>query len=182
LVAKLQVFEVDHPATQTLKRQRIAMPGWELPAQLHFVPVDFTKESLASALQYSSYDPQIASFFSWQGVTYYLTREVVFATLQAIATIAPSGSAIVFDYMDADAFIPGRAAKRTQLMHGIARRVGEPMKTGFDPLTLVGDLKRLGLTLQENLTPADIEDRYFRGRTDRYHAFEHVHFARAVVA
>jgi methyltransferase (TIGR00027 family) len=182
LVARLRVFEVDHPTTQVMKRQRIATTGWELPSQLHFVPIDFTKDSLATTLQSASYDPQQLSFFSWQGVTYYLTQELVFATLKTIASIAPQGSTIVFDYMDTDAFIPERAAKRTQLMHGMARRVGEPMKAGLDPLTLAGDLDRLGLQLRENLSPADIEARYFQNRSDRYHAFEHVHFASAVVS
>src|SRR5258708_23645006 len=78
LIAKLQVFEVDHPTTQTLKRQRIAMPGWEIPANLHFVPIDFTKESLSDALRRSPYDPAMLTFFSWLGVTYYLTREAIF--------------------------------------------------------------------------------------------------------
>jgi methyltransferase (TIGR00027 family) len=181
LLTRLQVFEVDHPITQDLKRQRIAMPGWEIPAQLHFVPIDFTKESLTAALQRSSYDPHQLSFFSWLGVSYYLTREVVFATLQDIAGIAQQGSTIVFDYMDADAFIPEKAGKRIQLMQWIAGQVGEPMKSGFDPHTLAAELDRLGYLLQENLAPAEIDRRYFQGRTDLYRAFEHLHFARAVV-
>ena len=56
------------------------------------------------------------------------------------------------------------------------------MKTGFDPLTLADELAGAGYHLQENHDPADIEARYFQGRTDLLHAFEHVHFARAVVA
>ena len=38
----------------------------------------------------------------------------------------------------------------------------------------------LGLRLRENLSPSDIEARYFHERTDGYHAFEQVHFAQAV--
>lgn len=181
LLERVQVFEVDHPITQAMKQQRIAIPGWDIPAQLHFVPVDFNKESLTDALQRSSYDPRQLSFFSWLGVTYYLTHEVVFATLQAIANIAPAGSTAVFDYMDADAFVPEKAAKRTQMMQATAQRVGEPMQSGFDPLALADDLRRVGFNLEENLSPAEIESRYFQNRADRYHAFEHVHFARAAV-
>ncbi len=83
--------------------------------------------------------------------------------------------------MDANSFIPEKAARRTQLMHGIARQVGEPMKTGFDPQMLGSELERDGFRLLENLSPAEIETRYFAGRADQYHAFEHVHFARAAV-
>ncbi len=181
LAARLQIFEVDHPATQAMKRQRIAAAGWTISSHLHFVPIDFTQEDLAATLHGAAYDPQHLSFFSWQGVTYYLSEAAVVATLKAVATIAPPGSTIVFDYMDTDAFNPERAAKRTQLMHKIAGRVGEPMKTGFDPLSLAAALNSLGFHLQENLDPAEIEARYFQRRADRYRAFEHVHFASATV-
>jgi O-methyltransferase involved in polyketide biosynthesis len=67
-------------------------------------------------------------------------------------------------------------------MQIMAAYLGEPMKAGFDPLALAADLDRLGLRLEETLDPAAIEARYFQGRSDRYHAVEHVHFARAVVA
>ncbi len=182
LLGKLQVFELDHPVTQAMKHQRIGMAGWQIPPQLHFVPVDFTKEDMVAALQRSTYDRAQVSFFSWLGVSYYLPRDVVLATLQSIAGIAPTGSTIIFDYMDTDAFDPARADKRTQLMHSIARQVGEPMKAGFDPQTLAGELGHIGLTLAENLGPAEIEARYFQGRADLLHAFPHVHLARVSVA
>lgn len=182
LLKQLQVFEVDHPATQASKRHRLAELGWKLPAQLHFVPIDFTRENLAYALKHSSYDPQKISFFSWLGVSYYLNRDVVFDTLSAITHIAPAGSTIIFDYLDNDAFVPEKAPNRVQLMQEAARRAGEPMKTGFDPSALATDLESLGLHLHENLSPSEIEKRYFQGRTDGYHAFDNVHFAWAVVA
>lgn len=182
LLEQLQVFEVDHPATQAFKRQRIAEAGRKLPSQLHFVPVDFEQEGLATALARSSYDPQVPSFFSWLGVTYYLTRQAVFATLRAIADIAPAGSTVIFDYLDTDAFVPGRAAKRVNILIRDTRQVaGEPMITGFAPSALAADLAGLGLRLHENLSPTGIQERYFGGRADGYHACEHMHLAWAVV-
>ncbi|KJS16077.1 MAG: methyltransferase [Peptococcaceae bacterium BRH_c4b] len=181
MLEQIQVFEVDHPATQAFKRSRIAELGWEHPAQLHFVPVDFTQESMAAALKRSSYDSQTLSFFSWLGVTYYLPREVVFTTLRAFADVAPAGSTVIFDYMDTNTFIPGRAAKRMQMAIEKCREWGEPLITGFEQSTLATDLARLGLRLHEDLSPTDIEEHYFQGRTDGYYACEHVHFAWAVV-
>ena len=182
LADRLQVFEVDHPATQALKREGVSRQSWNHPMNLHYISTDFAQESLADALGRSPYDPSQLSFFSWLGVSFYLTREVVFDTLRGIASIAAQGSTIVFDYMDTDAFIPEKVAKRVQLMQWMAEQLGEPMKAGFDPLTLGADLDRLGLRLEENLDPAAIEARYYQGRSDRYHAVEHVHFARVVVA
>ncbi|MDO9531039.1 MAG: SAM-dependent methyltransferase [Deltaproteobacteria bacterium] len=181
LVQQLQVFEVDHPATQAHKRQRLQSAGRQLPPQLQFIPVDFSRENLAKALGGSAYDPQASSFFSWLGVTYYLTREAVFATLRGISEVAPPGSTVIFDYLDSEAFVPERVARRVHIMMQLVERVGEPMLTGFDPASLAADLACLGLRLQENLSPSDIEARFFAGRTDGYRACEHAHLARATV-
>ncbi|WP_309505573.1 class I SAM-dependent methyltransferase [Thermaerobacillus caldiproteolyticus] len=176
LLRQVQVFEVDHPATQTFKRNRLAELGWEIPSHLHFVPVDFTKESLADALKGTLYDVQTKSFFSWLGVTMYLTRDEVFATLRSIAEIAPEGSAVIFDY-----FVPEEDTPHMKEMREDLRKIGEPMKTTFDPSTLAFELESLGLRLHENLSPSDIQERYFQSRTDGYYASKHVRFAWAVV-
>jgi methyltransferase (TIGR00027 family) len=182
LMDRLRVCEVDHPATQALKHERLAMLAQPYPSQLHFIPLNLETQRLTAVLQPPAYDPHALSFFSWLGVTYYLTREAIATTLGEVATSAPIGSTLVFDYMDAAAFIPEQAARRSQLMQAIAWHVGEPMHTGIDPSTLAADLQRAGFRLEEDLTPIQIEACYFQGRTDDYHAFEHVHFARAIVA
>jgi methyltransferase (TIGR00027 family) len=181
LAARLQVFEVDHPATQAHKRQRLREVGLEEPANLHFVPVDFSRDNLAAALGRAAYDPQAPTFFSWLGVTYYLPRDAVLTTWRAVTAVAPPGSAVIFDYLETDAFVPGKAARRVAILLEIVERVGEPMITGFAPATLAADLAPLGLSLQENLCPADIQDRFFQGRPHGYHACEQAHFAWAVV-
>jgi methyltransferase (TIGR00027 family) len=182
LLDKIQVFELDHPTTQADKRRRIAEAGWEQPAALHWVPADFSNQDLATALRNSTYDPRKMSFFSWLGVTYYLTREQVNDTLRAVAGLAPSGTPIVFDYYEADAFVPERAGKIVKRVQEIVKHAGEPMKMGFEPRTLSAELAALGWRLVENLGPDDIQERFFAGRTDGYHAFEQTYFARAVVA
>ena len=181
LLSRLGVFEVDHPSTQAGKLQRIAELGWKVPPALHFVPHDFNAESLKTALDRSDYDPRGRSFFSWLGVTVYLDRATVFDVLRAFTGISAPGSTIVFDYFDTDAFIPEKAGKRVRMMQEIVKRAGEPMKAGFDPSGLREELEQVGLRLIEDLGPNDIEERYFKNRDDGYHAYEHVHFARAAV-
>jgi methyltransferase (TIGR00027 family) len=182
LMEQLSVFEVDQPATQAQKRQRLLRLGRKHPEQLHFIPVDFSREDLAAALQRSSYEPQAPSFFSWLGVTYYLTREALMDTFGAIAEVAPPGSSIIFDYLDTEAFVPERAARRVSIMVEIVRKVGEPMITGLEPSGLAEDLAGVGLRLIEDLGPDEIQARFFAERTDGYQACEHAHFAWAVVA
>jgi len=182
LMEHFEVFEVDHPATQEFKLHRLAELEWELPAKLHFIPIDFTKESLVTALtSSSSYDPKVKTFFNWLGVTYFLTRDEIFTTLRSITEIAPADSIIVFDYFDNNAFIPEKSSPQMQKSLEYLRKIGEPMITGFDPSTLREELASLGFSLQENLSPEDIEKRYFKGRADGYHAYEYGHFACAVV-
>jgi methyltransferase (TIGR00027 family) len=181
VAGRLRVFEVDHPVMHAYKRRRLAEVGWEVPGHVHLLPVDLARESLEAVLARSRYDRTVPTFFSWLGVTMYLTRDEVFSTLRAIAGMAPAGSAVVFDYLDTDAFVAERAARRVRQGMEYTRRQGEPMKTGLDPDALAADLAPVGLRLTENLGPADIEERYFRRRGDGYHAYEHAHVARAVV-
>lgn len=182
LMERIEVFELDLPATQRFKRRRLAELGWSIPASLHFVPMDFGGDLLAAVLDGAGYDRAKRSFFSWPGVTYYLDRAAVLETLRTIVALSPEGSAVVFDYIESDAMIPEKASLRMQRMHAVVKRVGEPMKTAFDRAELGEELNRIGLRLREDLMPADIEQRYFAARTDGYHAFEHVHFVRAEVA
>ncbi|MDD4803548.1 MAG: SAM-dependent methyltransferase, partial [Syntrophomonas sp.] len=181
LIETLQVFEVDHPATQDYKRIRLKQLGWECPSQLHFVPAEFTKESVAAVLKRSMYNPKFLSFFNWLGVTYYLPRDVVLATLQSIADIAPAGSTIIFDYFDTDLLIPEKAAPRAQQILLLGEQIGEPIKAVFDPAKLTNDLANAGFRLVENLSPQEIQKHYFNGRSDNYYACENAHFACAVV-
>lgn len=177
----LKVFEVDHPATQALKRKRIAGLGWQIPAQLHFIPLDFVTEDLDKMLSCHPYDPSVLTFFSWLGVTYYLAHDTVFATLRAITKISPPGSAVVFDYFDPGEDCTGKEAERLQAIMDSLQALGEPMKAGLDSSTLALDLARIGMRLQETLSPRDIQQRYFQGRPDRYRASKHTRFALAVV-
>ena len=110
-----------------------------------------------------------------------LTRDEVFTTFSSITEIAPAGSIVIFDYLDTNAFIPEKMYPKLQESLEFLRSIGEPMITGFNPSTLDEALSSLGFHLHANLSPADIEELYFQGRTDGYHAYEYGHFACAVV-
>jgi methyltransferase (TIGR00027 family) len=181
LLDRLRVFEVDHPATQAMKRRRIAEIGWRVPPQLHFVPVDFSKEDFATALARAPFDRRSPTFFSWLGVTCYLPRQAVLATLRAIAQLSPPGSGVVFDFVDEDGFDPERCAPRVKFHLPELAGLGEPVMTGLDPAALAADLDRQGLQLEEHLSPSGIQARYLDGRKDGYRAWEHAHIVSAVV-
>jgi methyltransferase (TIGR00027 family) len=161
----LRVFEVDHPTTQTWKRARLEEIGITLPGNLTFAPVDFETQKLEDGLQNAGYDPRKCTFFSWLGVTEYLTSEVVMATLHFIAS-ATVGSGIVFDYMISPSLLTPAQQSR---LDGLSRRVasaGEPWQAFFDPELLTRDLRAMGFGYVEDKGPEEINARYFKNRKD----------------
>jgi methyltransferase (TIGR00027 family) len=98
LLASVRVFEVDRPATQALKKQRVNDVLGAPPANLTYVPVDFQHEDLRGALTRHGYDPSQRTFFILEGVTMYLPEEAVRETLRFVAS-HPAGSGIVFDFV-----------------------------------------------------------------------------------
>ena len=93
------------------KRQRLLEMSRENPSATPFRAGGFQSGGSGRGPQALGVDPQAPSFFSWLGVTYYLTRDAVFATWRAIAEVAPAGSAVIFDYLDTDAFVPGKGGQ-----------------------------------------------------------------------
>src|SRR5256885_9714102 len=83
-----RVFEVDYPATQAWKRERLRQSGLDLPATLTFAPVDFERQSLLDGLAAAGFRADQPAYFQWPGVGPYLTGEAVVRTLHFIAGIA----------------------------------------------------------------------------------------------
>ena len=93
----LRVFEVDYPATQEWKRRRLAAGAIPIPSSLTFAPVDFERQTLPDGLRDAGFDPRKPAFFSWLGVTMYLTREAISSTFRFVASTPPGGG-IALDY------------------------------------------------------------------------------------
>jgi methyltransferase (TIGR00027 family) len=98
LLKNARVFEVDRPATQALKKQRVKAVVGKPPENLTYVPIDFAHEDLSSVLARHGCDSGRRTFFIMEGVTMYLPEEAVRRTLRFVAA-HPPGSVIVFDYV-----------------------------------------------------------------------------------
>ena len=163
--AYLRVFEVDHPATQAWKLERLQAAGIAVPPALQFVPVDFERQTLAAGLEQGGFDWGSPAFLSWLGVTPYLTRESCMATLRFIAQLPP-GSGVAFDF----AVDPKLLNLRQRLaLHLISRRVavaGEPFQLYFRPAELAQELRKTGFERSEILDTEEINARYFKDRED----------------
>jgi methyltransferase (TIGR00027 family) len=163
--AGLRVFEVDHPATQAWKREQLHAAHISAPPSLTFVPIDFEQQTLEAGLAQSGFDVNATAFFSWLGVTPYLTREACMTTLNFIAKM-PAGSGVVFDFaVDPALLNPGQR----QALAALSKRVaaaGEPFQLFFDPAKLQDELRSLGFHRTELLQGKELNARYFKDRTD----------------
>ncbi|HKD09326.1 MAG TPA: class I SAM-dependent methyltransferase [Bryobacteraceae bacterium] len=162
--AEVNVFEVDHPATQEWKKQLLARAEIAIPPNMKFAPVDFERESLAEKLRQAGLK-EAPAFFSWLGVTPYLTRAAFDATLAFIAA-QPAGSGVVFDYC-----VPPSSMKEMQrrAFEALAERVaqiGEPFRLFLSPSEIEAHLRRLGFAQIEDLNGDAINERYFHSRAD----------------
>lgn len=99
LRGKVTVFEVDHPATQKLKIEKIKKISNSLINNVVYVPIDFEKETLPQRMFQSGYDKDKKSLFIWEGVTPVLTAEAVDETLHFVARNSGRGSSIIFNYI-----------------------------------------------------------------------------------
>ena len=177
-LSKYRVFEVDHPLTQADKLERITRAGWTVPDNLTFVSVDFTKDSLTERLTAAGFDPSVKSFFSWLGVTYYLSTEAIDAMLSSLSELCADGSSLVFDYPDEDFFeAPEKRVQNTIMM---AKAGGEPMKTFFSYGELETLLEKHGFLIYELLTPDSIQRDIIDKAGADMKAFEHVNYCLAV--
>ncbi|PHA38142.1 SAM-dependent methyltransferase [Bacillus wiedmannii] len=176
---EIEVFEVDHPSTQAFKIQRVKEVEYEIPRNLHFVSMDFTKGFSKQTLVNEGFENK-KTFFSLLGVTYYLTKEELSSLIEYLFEMVPVGSSIVFDYPDENLFTEKGLSNRVGNMVKMATVGGEPMKSCFSYTEMEALLEKAGLLIYEHLSPEDINTLYFEGRNDYLKAFETVHYVHAV--
>lgn len=167
--AELTVIEIDHPATQSFKRQCMHAQGVDVPPLLHFIPADLATQELSAVLQSSPLRRSEPAFFSWLGVTMYLTRQANLATLRAIASWAAPGSELVFSYFDQIAFDQRTAISEAgKALRTEVAAVGEPFVSGFDPATLEDELRPLGYRLLADTSDTGLAQRYDPGNANGF--------------
>jgi methyltransferase (TIGR00027 family) len=175
----VHVFEVDHPATQGWKRARLAEAGIAIPSYLDFVPVDFERETLGDCLARSRFASVRPAFFAWLGVTPYLSRDAIFATLAFVARQNASGSEILFDYAEPVAAWDVARRAGFDAMAARVAAAGEPFRSFFAPQALAEELRAMGFSRIEDFDDAALNRRYFANRTDGLRIAGNGHVMRA---
>jgi methyltransferase (TIGR00027 family) len=155
---EIRIYEVDHPATQAWKRERLADAQLAVPPSLIFVPVDFERDDLGEKLVAAGFQQNSPAFFTWLGVVPYLTEDAIGSTLDYIASIP--NSEVVFDYMEpTQAFseeMRELVTERTKQLE----KIDEGWKSRFERADMAAFLRSHGFS--------DIEDIGFQEITSRF--------------
>jgi methyltransferase (TIGR00027 family) len=155
---RITIFEVDHPATQAWKRQRLAEAELAVPPWLTFVPVNFERDDLQSKLGSAGFVRTLATFFTWLGVVPYLTRDAIDDTLGFIASIP--NSEVVFDYPephescteDVKTFAGARMAQ--------LEKIKEQWVSHFEPAGIAAILRSHGFDEVEDISFQQVVSRF----------------------
>jgi methyltransferase (TIGR00027 family) len=166
LASRMRVFEIDRPGPQAWKRQRLTDTGLGVASCLRFVPVDFEAgDDWWESLTEAGFDPRQPAVVASTGVSMYLTRNAIAATLRRVAALAP-GSTLVMSFllpieMADPAVRPGieRAAAG-------AAASGTPFISFFTPTQMLDLARDAGLTDVQHVSAAMLAERYFGNRTD----------------
>ncbi|MGN6147342.1 MAG: class I SAM-dependent methyltransferase [Rhizomicrobium sp.] len=161
----LSVFEVDHPATQGWKRQRLAETGIAVPDVLTYAPVNFETETLAHGLARAGFDVGKPAVFAWLGVVPYLTHDAIMATLRFIAGLS-KGTTVIFDYGEPASTRHDASRVAHEEMAARVAASGEPFRSFFVPEDIMRDVKTAGFSQVEDFDAHTLNAHYFRDRMD----------------
>jgi methyltransferase (TIGR00027 family) len=162
-------IEVDHPATQRVKRQVLTVED-KSPANLTLLPADLAQVSLANLLQgCPAYDPTQATFFVAEGLLMYFPADAVSAIFHAIRAISAPGSRFAFTTMQPrpDQTI-GFLGASPLLDHWLRWR-GEPFRWALSRTALPAYLSAHGFTPEAVITTAALRRRYLASPAIAHH-------------
>jgi len=166
IASKLRLFEVDQPGPQAWKRQRLIELGFGIPEWLRLVPVDFEAgNSWWERLKVAGFDPDLPAVVASAGVSMYLTKDAIAATLRQVAVLAP-GSMFAMTFLLPLTLADRDARPGLQFAEKGARVQGTPFISFFTPAEMLTLARKAGFREVQHVSAAALAQRYFAGRTD----------------
>jgi methyltransferase (TIGR00027 family) len=166
IASGLQVFEVDQPGAQAWKRRRLIELGFGIPEWLRLVPVDFeTSGSWWEQLKEAGFDAEQPAVVASTGVSMYLTKGAITATLRQVAALAP-GSTLAMTFILPLEFAEAEERPEFDVAQKEARAVGTPFISFFTPPQMLALAREAGFRDVQHVSAAGLTQRYFTGRTD----------------
>jgi methyltransferase (TIGR00027 family) len=166
IASRLVVFEVDQPGPQAWKRQRLIELGLGIPSFLRFVPVDFeTGETWWQQLTEAGFDASQPTIVASTGVSMYLTKDAIRATLRQVAALAPGSTLVMSFLLPIELTDPEVRPGLERAAEG-ARASGTPFISFFMPTELLALAREAGFQDVQHVSATALAQRYFAGRTD----------------
>ncbi|HEY9680605.1 MAG TPA: class I SAM-dependent methyltransferase [Oculatellaceae cyanobacterium] len=166
IASRLEIFEVDSPGPSTWKQRRLKELGIGVPDWLKLVPVDFEAgESWWDQLTAAGFASEQPAIVASTGVSMYLTRDAVAATLRQVARLAP-GSKFAMTFMLPLELIDTEEQPVQEMTLMYARRSGTPFITFFSPAEIAALAIECGFKKTEHVSSGDLHRQYLAGRTD----------------
>ena len=166
LASRLLVFEIDRPGPQAWKRQRLVDLKLGIPTFLRLVPVDFEAgDAWWERLAASGFDPGRPAVVASTGVSMYLTKDAIGATLRQVAALAP-GSTLVMSFMLPIKLADPDVRPGIERAEAGARANGTPFISFFTPAEMLALARDAGFREVQHVSAATLAQRYFAGRTD----------------
>ncbi|MER6373912.1 class I SAM-dependent methyltransferase [Streptomyces mirabilis] len=167
-LADTDVWEVDHPASQQDKQERLAEAGTPpvVARSVRFAPVDFATDDLGSALEATGHDASVPTTWLWEGVVPYLTHDEVRATVRAVADRSALGSALVLNYQGPS--VKASAGRLIARVLNSSVTASEPWRSLWKPQKMAALLAEYGLRVvsdEDLLAIANRLESSMRGRT-----------------
>ncbi|MBS1665988.1 MAG: class I SAM-dependent methyltransferase [Bacteroidetes bacterium] len=166
IASKLQVYEIDQAETLAWKQQRLIELGYGLPTYLHFVPVDFENSSWWEALLAGGFNHKKPAVLVCTGVSLYLTKKAIISTLNDIASLA-SGSILAMTFYLPIELLDEIDKPMQEIGEKGARDAGTPFISFFTEDEILGMAKNAGFKEAKTISTKDMEEYYFKGRTDQ---------------
>jgi methyltransferase (TIGR00027 family) len=164
---RLRVFEIDRPAPQAWKRRRLTDLGYGVPEWLRLVPVDFEAgASWWDLLAEAGFSPAAPAVVASTGVSMYLTRDANAATLRQLAGLAP-GSTVAMTFLLPSELLDEQDRPGLAIAANGARAAGTPFLSFFAPDEMLALAREAGLADVRHESAAELNARYFAGRSDR---------------
>lgn len=165
---RIRVFEVDHPATQEWKRERLAEAGIPVPDGTAFVPADFERDDLTAGLRAAGFDPARPALVSWLGVTMYLTQPAISQTIGELSAFAP-GTELITDYMLPAGLRDQDGQSYVDQVAPFAAERGEPWLSCLAPDEMSALLQSHGFGRIEQVGQRDSVGAHLWARSDPLH-------------
>lgn len=166
IASGLRIFEVDQPGPQEWKQQRLIELGFGIPEWLRFVPVDFEAgSSWWEQLKTVGFDASQPTVVASTGVSMYLTKDAIAATLRQVAALAP-GSTLAMTFILPMEFAEPEERPGYEAAEKGARANGTPFLSFFTPPEMLTLAHEAGFREVQHVSAATLAERYFAGRTD----------------